>query len=123
MSLSRRQQRLLTGIDNAVSRSDPRLASMLATFGQLTTAEPMPRRGELRGPATRIRDALLLATAVIAAVITRAAGAACRTLRRAAATCPRPAVRSRARHATSPGTPAAGTRTAGPPDRPGPSRS
>jgi len=48
MSLSRRQQRLLSRIDDAVSRSDPQLAGMLAVFGRLAASEPMPRRVELR---------------------------------------------------------------------------
>lgn len=48
MSLSRRQQRLLNRIDDAESRSAPRLAGMLAVFARLTAGEPMPRREELR---------------------------------------------------------------------------
>jgi hypothetical protein len=55
MSLSRRQQRLLTGIDDAVSRSDPRMASLPAVFGSITADQPMPRREELRGPVSPIR--------------------------------------------------------------------
>ena len=47
MCLSVREQRQLDTIDEAVSRSDAQLASMLATFGRLTAGEPMPDREQL----------------------------------------------------------------------------
>lgn len=45
MSLSRRQQRLPTGIDDAVSRPDPRMASMLAAFGRITAGRSQAAPG------------------------------------------------------------------------------
>lgn len=51
MDRSVRDQRLLENIGVAVSRSDPRLASMLATFGRLTAGEPMPDGEQLSRPA------------------------------------------------------------------------
>ena len=48
MSLSRRQRRLLNRIDDAVSGSDSRLASMLAIFGQLAADEDLPGQEQLR---------------------------------------------------------------------------
>lgn len=75
MSLSRRQQRLLTGID-AVRSPDPRTASMLAAFGRIAAGQPMPRREELRGPASRIRAVLLAAASAVRSTLHQA-GAAC----------------------------------------------
>jgi hypothetical protein len=60
MVLSVREQRQLDTIGEAVSRSDTRLASMLATFGRLTAGEPMPDREQLArlaGRADRTRRA------------------------------------------------------------------
>jgi xanthine/CO dehydrogenase XdhC/CoxF family maturation factor len=51
MCLSFREQLLLDRIRQAVSRSDPRLASMLAIFSLLTAAEEMPDREQLHAPA------------------------------------------------------------------------
>lgn len=47
MCLSVREQQQLDTIGDAVSRSDTRLASMLAIFGRLTAGEPMPDREQL----------------------------------------------------------------------------
>lgn len=77
MSLPSRQQRLVREIDKAVSRSDPRLASMAAIFARLAAGEQMPGREQLQTPASR----MLVAAAVIAALISRVAGACARQLR------------------------------------------
>jgi hypothetical protein len=53
MSMSVREQRQLDTIGEAVSRSDARLALMLATFGRLTAGEPMPEREQLARLASR----------------------------------------------------------------------
>jgi hypothetical protein len=45
--MSVREQRQLDTIDEAVGRSDARLAGMLAIFGRLTAGEPMPDREQL----------------------------------------------------------------------------
>jgi hypothetical protein len=81
MSLSRRQERLLRGIGEAVSRSDPRLAGTLAVFARLTAGEAMPGREQLHTAGSQIRDALILAAAAAARLIcwatTRCARALC----------------------------------------------
>lgn len=126
MSLSCRQQRLLRRIDDAVRRSDPRLASMLAIFGQLTAGEKMPSREQLRTPPlSRIRAMLAAAAIAIAAVIARAVGACARGLRSAAAACAAAAAglarhRALAGRAASSRSPAAGTRAGARPGQPGP---
>ncbi len=66
MRLSVREQRQLDTIGKGVSRSDPRLASMLATFGRLTAGEPIPDREQLTGradPPSRALHAVGAATA------------------------------------------------------------
>jgi hypothetical protein len=50
MSLPRRQRRSLKSVAEAVRRSDPRLASMLAMFARLAADDDMP--GHERLPAT-----------------------------------------------------------------------
>jgi Protein of unknown function (DUF3040) len=57
MSLSRRQRRLLNEIDDALTRSDSRLASMLATFGKLAADKERPGRGRRRTPRRLIMRA------------------------------------------------------------------
>jgi hypothetical protein len=47
MSLSFRERRQLGKIGKTVGQSDPHLASMLAIFGRLTAAEPVPRHEHL----------------------------------------------------------------------------
>ena len=69
MYLSVREQRLLKGIDKAVGRSDPELASMLTIFDRLGADEAMPDREELRRPPGRVK-AVLRAAASPAAVLT-----------------------------------------------------
>ena len=54
MCLSFREQLLLDRTRKAVSRSDPRLASMLAIFSLLTAGEVMPDRDQLHTSAGRI---------------------------------------------------------------------
>jgi hypothetical protein len=74
MRLSVREQRQLDTIDEAVSRSDARLASMLATFGRLTAGEPMPDREQLPrrpGPAGRALHAVGAKTARLIAWLDR----------------------------------------------------
>lgn len=124
MSLSCRQQRLLRRIDDAVSRSDPRLASMLAFFGRLTAGEEMPGREQLPAPAlSRFWAMMLMAAAAGATLITRAAATGARAIRFAAASTALAGrlVRDRlpAARVASSGSPAAGTRTGPPPGHPG----
>ncbi len=66
MVLSVREQRQLDTIGAAVSRSDARLASMLAIFGRLAAGEPMPDREQLTtlgGRAERAWHAICAAAA------------------------------------------------------------
>jgi hypothetical protein len=58
MSLPVREQRQLDTLGEAVSRSDTRLASMLATFARLTAGEPMPDREQLSWLTSRTGRAL-----------------------------------------------------------------
>ena len=74
MCLSVREQRLLDTIDETTSRSDPRLASMLATFARLTADEAMPDRERLSTLAGRARTALHGATAPILLLLARTPG-------------------------------------------------
>jgi hypothetical protein len=53
MCLSVREQQQLDTIGEVVSRSDARLASMLAVFGRLTAGEPIPDREQLTGLTSR----------------------------------------------------------------------
>ena len=58
MSLSAREQHELQSIENSLADSDPRLASLLATFTRLTAGEQMPvreriRAGRRQGPGRR----------------------------------------------------------------------
>jgi hypothetical protein len=69
MCLSVREQRQLDSIGEAVSRSDARLASMLATFARLTAGEPMPDREQLARLAGRARRAGHAAGAAMARFI------------------------------------------------------
>ena len=48
MSLPARERRRLSGIQGALDRSDPRLASLFATFSQLAREEEMPHSERLR---------------------------------------------------------------------------
>jgi hypothetical protein len=48
MGLARSERRALRRIGQAVSRSDPRLDSMLAAFSSFNAGEPKPRREQLR---------------------------------------------------------------------------
>jgi hypothetical protein len=49
-----RERRLLHGMGKSVSQSDPHLAAMLAIFGRITAAEPMPGPECLRTPASQV---------------------------------------------------------------------
>ncbi len=53
MSLPARERRRLSGIQCALDRSDPRLASLFATFSRLTREEEMPHFERLRVRADR----------------------------------------------------------------------
>jgi len=53
MSLPARERRRLSGIQCALDRSDPRLASLFATFSRLTQEEEMPHFERLRVRADR----------------------------------------------------------------------
>jgi hypothetical protein len=54
MSLPARERRRLSGIQCALDRSDPRLASLFATFSRLTREEEMPHFERLRVRADRL---------------------------------------------------------------------
>jgi hypothetical protein len=58
MRLCAREERLLGRLGEEVTCSDPRLASMMATFGRLTAGEPMPDREQLAALTGRTRAAL-----------------------------------------------------------------
>jgi hypothetical protein len=88
MSLSRRQRRLLSRIDDAVGQSDSRLASMLAVFGELAAGEELPGHEQLRTPRSRVRTGWPpAAAAAIAMLITRAARGCARAIYSAEAAC------------------------------------
>jgi hypothetical protein len=77
MDLSARDQRLLDQAREDVARSDPRLASMLATFARLTADEAMPDREQLSAPAApagragRVRHRAGRVRRAVAAAMTR----------------------------------------------------
>lgn len=125
MSLSCRQQRLLGRTGDAICRSDPRLASMLALFARLAAGEEMPGREQLRAPAlSRLRASVLMAAAAAATLVTCAAAACARAIRSAIAAGAALASRvAGSRRPTgpvaAPGSPTAGTRSGGPPGHPG----
>jgi hypothetical protein len=48
MGLSAHEQRILESIEERLADSDPKLASLLGTFGRLAAAEAMPPREETR---------------------------------------------------------------------------
>jgi hypothetical protein len=48
MSLSTREQQALGFIESDLARSDPKLASLLATFARLTCGEEMPVREKIQ---------------------------------------------------------------------------
>jgi hypothetical protein len=54
MSLPARERRRLSGIQCALDRSDPRLASLFATFSRLVRDEEMPHFERLRVRADRL---------------------------------------------------------------------
>lgn len=78
MCLSVSERRKLHRIDEAVRRSDPRLASLIGIFSRLTAGEAMPAHERLRSRHSPIRSSLLAATAVITAMITWLAAMTCR---------------------------------------------
>ncbi|MGH3233199.1 MAG: DUF3040 domain-containing protein, partial [Streptosporangiaceae bacterium] len=58
MSLSAREQQALDSIEHRLADSDPRLASLLATFSRLTSGEALPVREKIQAgwqQATRLR--------------------------------------------------------------------
>lgn len=54
MSLSAREEQVLTSLEDGLALADPRLASLLTIFGRLTSGEEMPAREKI--PAVRRRD-------------------------------------------------------------------
>ena len=53
MSLSAREQQALDSIEEELAGSDPKLASLLATFARHASGEEMPVREEIPSPALR----------------------------------------------------------------------
>jgi hypothetical protein len=53
MSLSAQEQLALDSIETGLTRSDPKLASLLATFTRLTSGERMPVHERIRPPWSR----------------------------------------------------------------------
>lgn len=72
MSLCFRQERLLWRTEDALSRSDPHLAAMLAMFGKLGEAEPMPVREHIRTRLGWLRRPLARAAAQAGLLAARA---------------------------------------------------
>lgn len=60
MSLSAHERRTLHDIAARICASDPRLASLLATFSRLTAAEEMPAREQVRRAAPGVLSRVLL---------------------------------------------------------------
>jgi len=58
MILSLSERRALSRIGREVSRSDPRLNSMLAAFSSFNAGVPKPRREQLRMTPRRLLTAL-----------------------------------------------------------------
>lgn len=54
MSLSAHDQQALDSIENRLAGSDPRLASLLATFGRLAAGEELPVRERIRAGWRRV---------------------------------------------------------------------
>lgn len=59
MTLPYRQERVLRGVDRALSQSDPDLASMLSIFTRINAADRMPSWERLRPKLTFALSALL----------------------------------------------------------------
>jgi hypothetical protein len=72
MSLCFRQERLLWRTEDALRRSDPHLAAMLAIFGKLAAAEPMPATEHVRTRLGRLRRLLARAAALAGLLAARA---------------------------------------------------
>ena len=97
MTLPYSQERLVRRADRVVRRSDPDLASMLSIFAQLTAAEGMPAREQLRPQLHWAWRVLLWPAAAAAFLAVFAAGGGSR----AAAACGTAARRGRPRSARS----------------------
>jgi hypothetical protein len=69
MRLCARDQRLLGRLGEEMTCSDPRLASMMATFARLTAGEPMPDREQLAALTGRTRAALRAIGAAMASFV------------------------------------------------------
>ncbi len=69
MTLPYRQERLLRRADHALRRSDPYLASMLSIFAQLTAADGMPAREQLRPQQIWASRVLLWPVAAVAFLV------------------------------------------------------
>lgn len=55
MSLSAREQQALDSIEDRIAGSDPKLASLMATFTRLAAGEEMPMRERIRAASWRHR--------------------------------------------------------------------
>jgi hypothetical protein len=55
MSLSPKEQQALASMEDGLAGSDPKLASLLATFARLTSDEEMPVREKIRASRHRAR--------------------------------------------------------------------
>jgi len=127
MGLSRRQRRLLSRIDEAVRRSDSRLTSMLAIFGQLTAGEELPGHEQLRTSRRRLRTGRpRAAAAMIAMLFIRAAHGCVRAICSAEAACIAACVAGGYMpidgRAAPPGSRVPGIHGGAPPDQPSPFR-
>ena len=74
MTLPYRQQKLLRRTDRALSVADPHLASMLSIFTQITGAERLPAREQLRSRLAWAWSALLWPVAAAAFIVVFVAG-------------------------------------------------
>jgi Protein of unknown function (DUF3040) len=70
MSLPTRQQRALDQIEKTFQARDPRLTSLFATFGRLTSQEAMPAFEEITSRLSRILQPVLLIPMVAVIMVT-----------------------------------------------------
>jgi hypothetical protein len=89
MSLPTRQQRALDKIEKTFQARDPRLTSLFATFGRLTSQEAMPAFEQITSRLTRYLQPVLLIPMVAVIMVTSivlgslAPGPRCSTLQAA----------------------------------------
>jgi hypothetical protein len=70
MSLPSRQQRALDKIEKTLQARDPRLTSLFATFGRLTSQEAMPAFEQITSRLTRYLQPVLLIPMVAVIMVT-----------------------------------------------------